>query len=106
VLGDEEGVAQLVRDQDRADPFEIAQLDDLLVDGQRGDRIEAGGRLVVEQDARLGRHRARDGDAAALSAGELRGHAIDELGEPDEAEHFGTRWSTSCCGRCSSSRSL
>ena len=35
VLGDEERVAQLVRDDDRADAFEIAQLDDLLVDRQR-----------------------------------------------------------------------
>ena len=35
VLGDEEGVAQLVRDEHRADALEIAQLDDLLVDRER-----------------------------------------------------------------------
>ena len=35
VLGDEERVAQLVRDDDGADPLEVAQLHDLFVDGQR-----------------------------------------------------------------------
>ena len=35
VLGDVERVAQLVRDQHRADPFQVAQLDDLLVDRRR-----------------------------------------------------------------------
>ena len=88
VLGDVERVAQLVRDDDRADAFEVAQLDDLLVDRQRRDRIEAGRRLVVEQDARLGRHRPGDRDAAALPARQLRRHPVDELGEADEAEHF------------------
>ena len=53
VGGDAERVAQLVRDDDRADVLEIAQLDDLVVDGVGGDRIEPGRRLVVEQDARL-----------------------------------------------------
>jgi hypothetical protein len=32
VLGDEERIAQLMRDDDRADALEVAQLDDLLVD--------------------------------------------------------------------------
>ena len=88
VLGDVERVAQLVRDDDRADALEVAQLDDLLVDGQRRDRIEAGRRLVVEQDARLRGHRPRDRDAPPLPARELRRHAVDELAEPDEAQHF------------------
>ena len=47
---DVERVAQLVRHDDRADVLEIAQLDDLVVDRRRRDRIEAGRRLVVEQD--------------------------------------------------------
>ena len=52
------------------------------------DRIEAGRRLVVQQDARLHRHRARDRDAAPLSARQLRRLPIDELRQPDEAEHL------------------
>ena len=68
VFGDEERIAQLMGDEDRADAFEVAQLDDLLVHRQRGNRIEPGRRLVVEEDARLGRHRARDRDAAPLPA--------------------------------------
>src|SRR6266550_2182667 len=68
VLSDEERVAQLVRDHDGAHPFEIAQLDDLFVDCQRRNRIEAGRRLIVEKDARLGRHRPGDCHAPALPA--------------------------------------
>ena len=52
-------------------------------------RIEAGRRLVVEQDARLGGHRARDRHAAALAARQLRRHPVDELAQADEAEHLG-----------------
>ncbi len=88
VLRDVERVAQLVRHHDRADALEIPQLDDLVVDGDRRDRIEPGRRLVVEQDPRLGRHRPRDRHAAALPAGELRRLAIDVLRETDEAEHL------------------
>ena len=87
-LADEERVAQLVRHDDRADALEVAQLDDLLVDRHRRDRVEAGRRLVVEQDARLGGHRARDRDAPPLPAGQLRRHPVDELAEADEAEHL------------------
>ncbi len=88
VLGDVEGVAQLVGDDDRADTFEVAQLDDFLVHGDRRDRIEAGRRLVVEQDARLGRHRPGDGHAPPLAARQLRRLAVDEIGQADEAEDF------------------
>ena len=51
VRRDVERVAQLVRDDDRAHVLQVAQLDDLLVHGDGRDRIEAGRRLVVEQDA-------------------------------------------------------
>ena len=49
VRRDVERVAQLVRDHDRRHGLEIAELDDLVVDRRRGDRIEPGRRLVVEQ---------------------------------------------------------
>ena len=94
VLGDVEGVAQLVGDDDRADAFEVAQLDDFLVHGDRRNRIEAGRRLVVEQDARLGRHRPGDGHAPPLAARQLGRLAVDEIGQADEAEDFldAARW--------------
>ena len=88
VRRDEERVAQLMGDDDRADVLEVAQLDHLFVDRRRRDRVEPGRRLVVEQDARLGRHRARDRHAPALSARQLRRHPVDELLEADEPEHL------------------
>ena len=88
VLRHVERVAQLVRDHDGADALQVPQLDDLVVDGHRRNRVEPGRRLVVEQNSRLGRHRARDGHAAALPAGELRRLAIDVLRETDESQHF------------------
>src|SRR5688572_16821232 len=54
VRRDPECVAQLVRHDDGAHVLEIAQLHDLVVHGVGSDRVEPGGRLVVEQDARLG----------------------------------------------------
>src|SRR5258705_9835111 len=88
VRGDVECIAQLMRHYDRADVFEVAQLDDFFVHCRRGDWIQPGGRLVVQQDARLERHRPRDGDSPALTAGELRRHFVDVLGQADEAEHL------------------
>ena len=59
-----------------------------VVDRRRRDRIQPGRRLVVEQDARLERHRARDRDAPPLAAGQLRRHLVDVLGQADEPEHL------------------
>ena len=56
--------------------LEVAQLDDLGVDRQRRDRIQAGRRLVVEQDARPRRQRARDRHAPPLPARQFRRHAV------------------------------
>ena len=88
VRRNEKRIPQLVRDDDRAHVLEVAKLDHLLVDRDRRDRIETGGRLVVEQDARLGGHGASNRDAAPLPARELRRHAVDELRQPNEPEHF------------------
>ena len=102
----EERVPQLVRHDDRADVLEVAQLDDLLVDRRRRNRIETGGRLVVEQHRRLGRHRARDRDAAALPARQLRRHAVDVLASPTNPSTSSTRRRTSSSGMSVSSYSL
>ncbi len=77
-----------MRHHDRADAFQVAQLDDLVVHGRRRNRIEAGGRFVVQQDPRLERHRPRDGHAAPLAARQLGRHLVDVLREADEAEHL------------------
>src|SRR5215208_4435063 len=57
VPGHEKGVAQLVGDDDGADALDVPKLHDLLVDRGGGNRVEPRRRLVVEQDAGLGRHR-------------------------------------------------
>src|SRR5262245_60772557 len=88
VLRHEERVTQLMRDDDRAHVLEVAQLDHFLVDRGRGDRIETGGRFVIQHDARPEADGTGDRDAAALAPGERGGHLVDVLGEPDEAEHF------------------
>ena len=48
--GDVERVSQLVRDDDGRHVIEVAKLDDLRVDRERGDRIETGRRFVVKHD--------------------------------------------------------
>ena len=90
--GDVERVAQLMRDDDRADVLEVAQLDDLVVDRQRRDRIEAGRRLVVEQDARLApsaRARSRRAGAGRPRAPTASGRAYSP--SPTKPEHFVAR---------------
>jgi len=48
-------------------------------DGSAQGRIEAGERLVEEQDARTGNERAREGDALLFTAGKLPGAAGEEI---------------------------
>ena len=51
-----------------------------------GRLVEIAGRLVGDQDGRLGHERAGDGDALLLAAGKLRRIVRQPLGEPDRAE--------------------
>ena len=46
----------------------VPQLDDFVDHRLAGDGIEAGRRVVEQQEARPGGHGARDGDAPTLSA--------------------------------------
>jgi hypothetical protein len=48
--------------------------------------VEIPGRLVGEEDRRVDRQGARDGDALALAAGELVGEMLKPVFELDEAE--------------------
>jgi hypothetical protein len=88
VRGHAKRIPQLVRHDDRAHVLQVPELDDLVVDRIRRDRIEPGGRLVVEQDARLEGHGARNRHAPPLAAGQLRRLLVDMLAQADEAEHL------------------
>ena len=72
MVGGEERVAQLMGHNDRTDAFQIAQLDYLLVDGERRDWIQTGRRLVVQQNLGPVCHRAGNRDASSLTARQLR----------------------------------
>ena len=50
--------------------------------------VEGAGGLVAEQDLRLRRERAGDGDALALTAGELRGIGIGLVRQTDDVEQL------------------
>ena len=71
LVGERADDAEVVRDEDvgeavlRLQPAQ--QVDDLHLDGH----VEGGGRLVEDDELRLQDHRAGDGDALALAAGEL-----------------------------------
>ena len=58
------------------------QIDDLLAGGL----VEIAGRLVGEQDRRIGRERARQRDALLLAAGELRRIVMQPFAEPDRGQ--------------------
>ena len=49
----------------------------------RGARVEVAGRLVGQEDGRVGDERAGDGDALLLAAGELRGVVAFAAGQAD-----------------------
>ena len=59
-----------------------SDLDDAL-DLDHGDRVDAGERLVQQDEARLRRQRPRDLDAAALAAGQRHCRRIAEVVEPE-----------------------
>ena len=57
-----------------------------VVDLLRRDRIEAGGRLVVDHDLGVGDGRARDADALLHAARQLAGELVLAAGEADRAQ--------------------
>jgi hypothetical protein len=48
-------IADLVRDENRGDVLEVAQLDDFVVDRRGRDGVQAGRRIVEEKQPRLRR---------------------------------------------------
>src|SRR6202035_592106 len=83
-VADPEGALHVVGDGQRGRLQAIVQVDDHLVDLRRGDGIEAGRRLVEEQDLRLVGDGAGEADAAAHAARELRRHLV---GHSVQAHH-------------------
>ena len=61
----------VVRDDDRRHMLEIAQLDDLVVDGRCDNGIESGRRIVEQEQPRVCGDRACDGDAPTLAPRQL-----------------------------------
>ena len=60
---------------------------------QRADRarvllVEAGGRLVDEQQARVGRERPGDRDPLALAGRQVRGALVEPLAETDREQRL------------------
>src|SRR5688572_28897102 len=71
---------EVVGDNDEGDAQAFLEPQDQLVDPTRGGRIEAGGRFVEEEDARVEGERARQGRALHHAAGELGGKLEAGLG--------------------------
>src|SRR5206468_3453406 len=67
-------------DHDRALAGERAEQ---VGDGVGGGLVELAGRLVGEDDTRLGRERPRDRDALLLAARQLRREVTRAVAEPD-----------------------
>src|SRR5262245_53547174 len=80
-------VLQTVRDEDRGDLFQVTQLQSQLADRAGGNRIEAGGRLVVEDDLRTSDQRARDAHAPAHPPRKLVRHLVRRVLQVDEPQH-------------------
>src|SRR5262249_28330851 len=63
-----------------------AELEDQVVEQARADRVEAGARLVEEEDLGVERHGARQPGALLHAAADLAGIVVLEAGEPDQRE--------------------
>ena len=80
---------EVVADEQIGQPEIAPQIRQQVEDLRLHRDIERAGRLVADHDARLEHQRARDRDALALPAGELRRHALAHLGrEADALEHL------------------
>src|SRR5690606_24157807 len=56
----------------------VPETPEAVLDERLALTVEAGRRLVEDEDLRIGEDRARDGDALALSAGELHPSLADD----------------------------
>ena len=65
---------------------ELAEPGDDLPGGPAGRRVEAGGRLVQEDDVGVADQRQGDVEAAALAAGQLGGEGVGLVGQADQGD--------------------
>ena len=82
--------AEVVADEQDGRAEAAAQVADEIEDGRLDGHVEASGRLVHDQQLRLGHQRHRDDDALLLAAGEfvrIARHHRRRVGHADFAEH-------------------
>ena len=91
VIGDFERLVLIVRHEDAGDADLVVQLPQPAPQLQTNLRVERAERFVQEQDARLDGERARQRDALALAAGELRRIAAGLISQLDQIEQFADR---------------
>src|SRR5579859_6882174 len=85
-IGQSKTVLKAMGGEERSDTVDIAQAEDEADDGLRGDRVEAGGGGIVEDDGRTCDQGAGDGYATAHAAREVGGKRIEGVSELHEAE--------------------
>jgi hypothetical protein len=83
-VGEEHGLVDVVRDEKRRAAIAGDEARELVLERRACERIERAERLVEEQEARLGREAARDGDALAHAARELARALLRRDREADE----------------------
>ena len=85
-IGDAEDALELVRHEDDREPEGLRERQDQLVEIGRHHGIEAGRRLVEEDELGLERERAGDRGALLHAAGELGGELVGGAVEADELQ--------------------
>ena len=89
-VAEQDRLVDVVGDEDDRLAHLALDADELLLEPHARDRIERAERLVHQHHGRVGGEGAREADALALAAGELRGvaRAIVARGEVDEVEQL------------------
>jgi hypothetical protein len=83
LVADGAGAGDVVRDHHQGCPLLTLEVDEQLIDLAGGDGIEAGARLVDEQQRRAERHRPREAGALPHPSRELGRHLVVVCLEPD-----------------------
>ena len=86
VVADRKQARQLVGHDHDSCAKTAAELEDQVVQPVGGDGIEAGRRLVEEQDIGIECERPRQGSALAHAAGEFGRHLVRRPGQPDQRQ--------------------
>ena len=100
---------EIVRDEDVGEPEPVLQVAQQIEDLRADRDVERGDRLVADDQLRLDRERARNGDALALAAGKfVRVAARKARLQPDQPQQFLDALAPACDGTrsCSASGSV